>query len=227
MLRLVYVAPPDSFIPQWYLDVVATIPFCIFASVILSKTPEMKNILIKLFRAITLILTWVIFSPVFVYLAKRWGSIGKKLRTFLLLISPFMIVVYVLVCMAVYGVWSSYDRKYRFADNQAIERVTGVRFPKLKLVDYDKGGSSFTGDFNDCLTLEMQDELSEATYNFLDSLICSGNTEWKKRDGQYNYSIMWGNGMPAPEGEDDDEDIAFSLSFKEGSRTVVINYGYW
>ena len=187
----------------------------------------MKNILIKLFRAITLILTWATLSPVFVYLAKRWGSIGKKLRTFLLLISPFMMVVYVLVCMAVYGVWSSYDRKYRFADNQAIERVTGVRFPQLKLVDYDKGGSSFTGDFNDCLTLEMQDELSEATYNFLDSLICSGNKEWKKRDGEYNFSIMWGNGMPAPKGEDDDEDIAFSLSFKEGSRTVVINYGYW
>ena len=227
MLRLVYVAPPDSFIPQWYLDVVATIPFCIFASVILSKTPEMKNIFIKLFRAITLILTWATLSPVFVYLAKRWGSIGKKLRTFLLLISPFMIVVYILFCFAISGVYGSYHRKHRFADSQAIERVTGVRFPQLKLVDYDKGGSSFTGDFNDCLTLEMQDELSEATYNLLDSLICSGNKEWKKRDGEYNFSIMWGNGMPAPEGEDDDEDIAFSLSFKEGSRTVVINYGYW
>lgn len=187
----------------------------------------MKNIFIKLFRAITLILTWVIFSPVFVHLAKRWESVGKGLRRFLLLISPFMVIVYVVVCMAVYGVWSGYHRKHRFADNQAIERVTGIRFPKLKLVDYEKGGSSFTGDFNDCLTLEMQDELSEATYNFLDSLICSGNTEWSKRDGQYNYSIMWGNGLPAPEGEDDDEDIAFSLSFKEGSRTVVINYGLW
>ena len=213
MLRLVYV--------------VATIPFCIFASVILSKTPEMKNIFIKLFRAITLILTWATLSPVFVYLAKRWGSIGKKLRTFLLLISPFMIVVYILFCFAISGVYGSYHRKHRFADSQAIERVTGVRFPQLKLVDYDKGGSSFTGDFNDCLTLEMQDELSEATYNLLDSLICSGNKEWKKRDGEYNFSIMWDNGMPAPEGEDDDDDIAFSLSFKEGSRTVVINYGYW
>lgn len=67
----------------------------------------------------------------------------------------------------------------------------------------------------------------ELYHLFAEKIYSSGNKEWKKRDGEYNFSIMWGNGMPAPEGEDDDEDIAFSLSFKEGSRTVVINYGLW
>lgn len=187
----------------------------------------MTRIPLKLLHAITLILTWATLSPVFVYLAKRWESISKKLRTFLLLISPLMIVVYIVFCLAVYCVYDSYHRKYRFADNQAIERITGIKFPKLKLVDYVKGASSFTGDFNDSLTLKMQEPVSDATCNYLDSLISSGNKEWTKRDGEYNFSIMWGNGMPAPEGEHDNEDIAFSLSFTEGSKTISINYGYW
>ena len=108
-----------------------------------------------------------------------------------------------------------------------IERITGVAFPEVDIIDYEKGRPSFTGDYSDELTLEMEHELSESTYHYLDSIINSGKTEWSKRDDKYSYSIMWGNGLPAPKGESEEDDGMFSLSFKKGSKIINLSHGSW
>lgn len=181
----------------------------------------------KVLRWLALLLSWLTVSPLFIYLASRWKMMGKKVRISLLLVSPFMLIIYLLISVFIVLGYMDYQRKYRFADNQAIERITGVPFPELKIVNYEKGGMSFTGDYNDCLTLEMEEELSEATYHHLDSIIQNGKTDWRKRDDEYSFSLMWGNGLPAPKGEDDEEDMTFSLSMEKGSKMVVIEYGAW
>lgn len=43
----------------------------------------------------------------------------------------------------------------------------------------------------------------------------------------YYYSRMWGNGLPAPEGEDDDEDMSLSVTIKRGEKRAEITYGAW
>ena len=53
------------------------------------------------------------------------------------------------------------------------------------------------------------------------------NTEWSKRDDEYSYSIIWGNGFPAPKGEGEEDDVMFSLSFKKGSRIISLSHGSW
>ena len=187
----------------------------------------MKQIIIKITQWLTLLLSWIIISPLFVYLANRWKLIGKKVRILLLLISPLMLIVYFIIFLLALQGYFDYQRKYRFADNDVIERITGVAFPAVDILDYEKGKSGFLRDYSDKLTLEMEEELSEATYHYLDSIISAGNTEWSKHDDEYSYSIIWGNGFPAPKGEDDEEDMMFSLSTKKGSKIVTIEYGAW
>ena len=46
-------------------------------------------------------------------------------------------------------------------------------------------------------------------------------------DDEYSYSIMWGNGLPAPKGESEEDDGMFSLSFKKGSKIINLSHGSW
>lgn len=36
---------------------------------------------------------------------------------------------------------------------------------------------------------------------------------------------MWGNGLSAPKGEDDNEDMSFSIRLEKGSKQVILDYG--
>ena len=187
----------------------------------------MKALLVKIIQWLTLLLSWLTLSPLFIFLAHKWRLIGKKVRILLLLISPLMLIVYFILFLLALQGYDDYQRKYRFANNEAIERITGVAFPEVDIIDYKKDKRSFLGDYNDKLTLEMEDELSESTYHYLDSIINAGNTGWSKRDDEYSYSVMWGNGLPVPKGENEEEDGMFSLSFKKGSKIINLSHGSW
>ena len=191
------------------------------------NTLNMKERLVKILCWLTLLFSWLTISPLFIYLARKWKLIGKKARILLLLISPLMLILYLIIALLVMQGYLDYQRKYRFADNEAIERITGVAFPELDIIDYKKGKSSFHGDYSDKLILEMEEDLDESTYHYLDSIISAGNTEWSKRDDEYTHSIMWGNGLPAPKGESEEDDGMFSLSFKKGSRIINLSSGSW
>jgi len=212
----------------------------------------MKQIIIKITQWLTILLSWLTISPLFVYLASRWELIGKKVRILLLLISPLMLIVYFIIFLLALQGYYDYQRKYHFADNEVIERITGVAFPEVDIIDYEKGESGFLGDYSDKLILEMEEELSESTYHYLDSIISAGNTEWSKHTSDkitssqldsliishgveewlknsdvYTCTVIWGNGFSAPPGEDDEEDMAFSLSLKKGSKIVTLEFGAW
>lgn len=187
----------------------------------------MNTLLVKIIRWLTLLLTWLTCAPLFPYLARKWQLIGKKLRILLLLVSPLMLVAYATAVLFILQEYNNYKEKHYFANNEVIERITGVAFPELTIINYQKGGRSFLGDYIDTLTLEMEYDLSESTYHYLDSLISAGNTNWSRSNDKYNYSIMWGNGLPAPIGENHEDDVTFSLSFKTGSKIITLNYGAW
>ena len=184
-------------------------------------------LVVKTLRWLTLLLSWLTISPLFIFLARKWQLIGKKVRILLLLISPLMLIGYFILFLLALQGYDDYQRKYRFANNETIERITGVAFPEVDLIDYKKGNRGFLGDYKDKLILEMKDELSESTYHYLDSIINAGNTQWFKHGDEYSYSIMWGNGLPAPQGESEEDDGMFSLSFKKGSKIINLSHGSW
>ena len=187
----------------------------------------MTALLVKILQWLILLLSWLTISPLFIYLARKWLLIGKKVRILLLLISPLMLIGYFILFLLALQGYDDYQRKYRFANNETIERITGVAFPELDIIDYKKDNRGFLGDYKDRLTLEMEDDLSESTYHYLDSIINAGNTQWFKHGDEYSYSIMWGNGLSAPKGESEENDGMFAMSFKKGSKIINLNYGSW
>ena len=105
----------------------------------------MNKLLVKIIRWLTLLFSWLTISPLFFYLAREWKMIGKKVRILLLLISPLMLIVYIIIYWVALDEYNAYQRKYRFANNEAIERITGVAFPKLDLIDCEQNYSGLGG----------------------------------------------------------------------------------
>lgn len=186
-----------------------------------------QTLIVKSLKWIVSFLTWLTISPLSYYLTYRWKLIGKKLRVFLLLISPLFLILYAVLCLWGLDTYSSCQRKHRFADGETLKRITGVTYPNFKIVGYEKGNTAFMGDYSDKLIIEFEDTLSSQFYQTLDSLIATQETDWSRHDNTYSYSRMWGNGLPAPTGEDDEEDMTFSISLNKGSRQANIEYGAW
>ena len=187
---------------------------------------RIKRTLIKFFQWIASIISWLTISPLFFYITKRWNLIGKKIRVLLLLISPLFLTVYTILCFCGLDIYYAYHRKYRFTDTETLERITGIDYPNFKLVKYKKDKSSFLGDYNDLLIIEFNEIPSGRFYQQIDSLVATEDSGWFKHDNTYSYSKMWGNGLSAPEGEDD-EDMSFSISFDKGSKQATLRYGAW
>lgn len=108
-----------------------------------------------------------------------------------------------------------------------IERVTGVRVPEYKVVEYDKGKRYFTGDYEDRYEIEFKTIPSDDLYDKIDSMIADGNTGWRKEGKRYSFSVMWGNGFPTPEGENEEEDGTFSITLTRGEKNGEIRSGAW
>ena len=184
---------------------------------------NMKMIL----KAFALILSWLTLSPLFFYLAKKWGLMNKGWRITLLLISPLFLVGYLLIGAFIFFEYAEYERKHGFLDKDRIERITEVRLPDFELVECKMGDMNFRGEYSDELTIEFEDSLTNDFYATLDSLVEKKVWSKSKDTGRYSFSTMWGNGIPAPEGENDETDIMFSITIEKGTNRAVIGTGSW
>lgn len=112
-------------------------------------------------------------------------------------------------------------------DKSRIDRITGVEFPRYVVTKIENKGSSWMGDFKDEYTLEFRDPLSDSFYDQIDRKISEGDSCWSKDGDTYYYYIVWGNGKPAPEGENEEADGIISISLIKGSKTFTITNGAW
>ena len=167
----------------------------------------MKNMLLKILQWLISLISWLMLSPLFYYLTWKWKLIGRKLRVALLLISPIFLGLYIILFAFGLDTYYNYHRKHRFADKAVLERITGITYPDFKVIEYTEGRTSFLGDYNDELIIEFEKMPSAVFYQFLDSLIAVTDSGWFIHDNIYSYNHTWGNGMPAPKGEDDEEDM--------------------
>ena len=181
-----------------------------------------------------LVLCWLLFSPSFYWLAGKWGMVSKVRRIWLSIFSPNMfILIWLLFLLFALFVWymvmlyNSRDMVQIYEDSERLERITGVAFPEFKLMEYEKGEANFLGDYEDKFILEMEEELPEATYHYLDSIIECGDAHWDKDGERYWYRNIWGNGEPAPEGENSEYDRFMEIYLERGSRRVNLSWGMW
>ena len=181
-----------------------------------------------------LVLCWLLFSPLFYWLAGKWGMVSKVRRIWLSIFSPNMfILIWLLFLLFALFVWymvmlyNSRDMVHIYEDSERLKRITGVAFPEFALVEYKKGETNWMGDYEDTFILEMDEELSEATYHHLDSVIECGDAYWGKDGIRYWYRNSWGNGEPTPEGEDPRHDHFLEIDFEKGNRIVNLRWGMW
>lgn len=187
----------------------------------------MKRQAIIILKWIISIICWFTISPLFYYCASKYNLIGRKIKIPLLLISPMFLILYIVIFIYGLDAYSNFHRKYRFSNKETLERITGITYPDFKIVEYNKDKSSFLGDYNDRLTIEFIELPTDPFYMKIDSLIATNSSEWFKHENTYTYSKMWGNGLSAPKGEDDNEDMSFSIRLEKGSKQAILNYGAW
>ncbi|MDN0051736.1 hypothetical protein QVN91_01900 [Bacteroides caecigallinarum] len=187
----------------------------------------MKRQIINILHWIIGIICWFTISPLFYYYTRRYNLIGRRTRIPLLLISPMLLIIYMVIFIYGIDAYNNYQRKYRLTSRETLERITGITYPDFKIVEYSKDKSSFLGDYNDRLTIEFIELPTDAFYMKIDSLIATNNSEWFKHENTYTYSKMWGNGLSVPKGEDDNEDMSFSIRLEKGSKQAILDYGAW
>lgn len=169
----------------------------------------------------------------------------KKLLYAVVLL-PILLIVVVVIASAIGGI----SRKHRFDDAKTLTRITEVEFPEFKVIEYEKGRTGFHGDYSDELVLEFKEMPSEEFYTILEYLADRGNANIVEKDSvdgnlyftesyykqtywsftnnsTYYYSRVWGNGLPAPPGEDDEEDMSLSIQIKRGEKCFHVSYGAW
>jgi hypothetical protein len=124
-----------------------------------------------------------------------------------------------------------------YTDRKVIKRITNIQLPKYKIIDVQEGRRSFNGDYTDIVTIEFKTIPEEIFYQTLDS-ICKNSpniiglennfeSDWTCHEGTYHYGRIWGNGFPAPNGEDDEHDGFLIIVIERGNKQARIEYGVW
>lgn len=171
-----------------------------------------RHVLIK---AIALFLSWLTLSPLMLILDSRWKLLPKWLRIVLFVLSPMMLIIVVVLALLVQMDYSYYSRRH-FVKSSVIENITGVSFPKYRVVDRRSTWNSY-----DNFTLEFKRMPDEAFYKELDEHFdCF-------EPGEYSFSVIWGNGLEAPKGESNEDDFSFSIDLERGSKTFHIRVMEW
>ena len=183
------------------------------------KNKTITNIL----KGVALFLSWLTLSPLLIILDGRWKLLPKWLRIVLFVLSPMMLIIMAVAAFWGYDYYSEHYMQHHFVRHRVVENITGVSLPRYKVVGQGEEWECFsrspehTYDF----TLEFKKMPDEDFYNKLDEHFdCF-------EPGKYSYSAIWGNGMEAPKGESEKDDISFSIDIARASKTFHIRVGEW
>ena len=175
-----------------------------------------KHIVIK---SIALLLSWFTLSPLLLIFDRRWKLLQKRRRMLLFFLSPLMLIVFTAILIACYLFYCEHFRVRYFVKPKVVENITGVDFPKYKVVDCRQNNSRM--DKSNSFTLEFKEMPSEDFYKEL----------YEHFDyfepGKYSYSTIWGNGIEAPKGVSEKHDGTFRVEIEKGSKTFYIEAGTW
>ena len=166
-------------------------------------------------KSIALFLSWLTLSPLLLILDGRWKLLPKWLRVVLFVLSPMMLIIVAVVAFLGYSYYSEYYIQHHFVKRRVIENITGVRLPKYKVTERREERLCFVRfpEHEYDFTLEFKKMPDDAFYKILDEHFDSFEP------GKYSYSAIWGNGLEAPKGESDKDDIGFSIDIERGLKT--------
>lgn len=187
-------------------------------------------------KAVVLAISWLTLSPLLLFIDGRWKLLPKWLRILLFLLSPLMLVVFLVIGIMAYFQYQDYWREHHFVRPQVIENITGVRMPKYKVIErnlhsgpFDKHRESrpyrsrlesWISDYQDTFVLEFTDMPDSSFYQGL------RNKGFDYRDGCYYFHLNWGSGLVkdevVPKGEKGNFDYSMTICEEEQQFTVRV-----
>lgn len=123
--------------------------------------------LTTILKVLALILSWLLFSPLVLVLDGRWKLLPKWLRVLLFILSPMMLIVFLLIVLIADDGFFEYIHRYRYTTPWAVKKITGVRFPNYKIVDYSSRHLWSHGPIEYTTTLEFKEMPDESFYRAL------------------------------------------------------------
>lgn len=178
-----------------------------------------------LIKTIVLILSWLTLSPLLLILDGRWKLLPKWLRIALFVVSPMMLLILTAAAFRGYTYYSDYCQKYHFVRPNVVENITGIKFPKYKFVETNSISLwCVRGEFSYGYTLEFKRMPDDSFYEKLDQVFFKTVEDGKTL---YSFEQIWGNGLPAPKGESDEEDYDFKVRIEKGSKQFYIDVMMW
>ena len=162
------------------------------------------------------------------YLEKKLSPRPKALKRIKIAYNCiFLIPLLLIALIRIDNATDFISRKRRFDDAETLTRITETNFPKFKVVEFYEDwilGPNLKHDNE--LTLEFKKLPTENFYIVIDSLARDTASGWSaKDDSTYYYSRTWGNGLPAPLGESDEEDMFLEIEIKRGEKRFHVYYG--
>ena len=176
-----------------------------------------------LIKAFVLFVSWFTLSPLLLILDGRWKLLPKWLRIVLFVVSPMMLIIVTVAAFWGYDYYSEHYMQHHFVKRRVVENITGVRLPRYKVVDWRRTSPCFSRFYEDAydFTLEFNKMPDDEFYDKLDEHFD------RFEPGEYSFSAIWGNGLEAPKGESDKDDISFSIHIERDSKTFYIKAARW
>ena len=177
----------------------------------------------NILKGTALAVSWLTLSPLLFILDGEWKLLPIWLRIVLFVLSPLVLIVLAMLVLWGYVSYPEYHMKHHFVKRRVVENITGVKFPKYKVLNQGEEWECFSRSLEHTydFTLEFKKMPDEDFYEKLDEHFDCLEV------GKYSYSAIWGNGIEAPKGESDDDDISFSVDIERGSKTFQIRVGRW
>ena len=125
------------------------------------------------------------------------------------------------------GLYVYYEWIWQEWSPARIERITGIRVPSYKIIESNEGTRSFTGDYVDSYEIEFNTMPSDEMFDEIDKKIATGKTGVRREGDEYSFSVTWGNGFPAPKGENENDDRIFRIAITRGEKVGEIRSGAW
>lgn len=135
-------------------------------------------------KSITLFLSWLTLSLLLLILDCRWKLLPKWLRIVLFVLSPMMLILYLIIVGWALEGHENYLRKYYYVRPRVVESLIGVRMPAYKVVDCNLGYGENVTMHIDTFYLEFKDMPDGTFYKDLQ------NKDFDYQNGCYRIHLF-------------------------------------
>jgi|GEM_PF-6081908 len=169
-------------------------------------------------KNLALILSWIILSPLFLFLSVKWNKPKLLGRIILTLIAPFTLITISFIS------WHGYEYYYyqiKRGSITEIEAKTGMEFPECKTIKKRRRtyGPSFNSDFIMNYSVQLDTTDITSFYQQIEEAIESSNTQ--ENNSLYYYWDMDNKGNFSFSHNDYQEHLELNINTQTGEMDIT------